>query len=338
MSRLRILLLIALVGCTGNPVASSAPPSAAGTAADPGRRCRVDSDCVPGLVCHGGTCTAPIGRECQGPGDASCPAGFECVRGCGPPVVRPGDPPPPYVCQLKGYVADCPICLAANTLIDTPSGPIPITQMRVGAPVWTTDTSGRRVPAIVGRTGTGRAPATHLMVRLVLEDGRELLASPGHPAVGGGTVGDLQPGDTYAGASVVSTDRVPYGDGATYDILPSGDTGRYWANGILVGSSLRETVPTAVVDVVLRAPPTLRRPTGPDGPVGADESGQTLPRPARRARASGALAARRGTNELLAAEADAGDTRGPGECVADELVGGPGAPVRDAACRRLRIQ
>ncbi|HEY7520084.1 MAG TPA: Hint domain-containing protein [Methylomirabilota bacterium] len=104
------------------------------------------------------------------------------------------------------------------------------------------------------------------MVRLVLEDGRELLASPGHPAVGGGTVGDLQPGDTYAGASVVSTDRVPYGDGATYDILPSGDTGRYWANGILVGSSLRETVPTAVVDVVLRAPPTLRRPTGPTAP------------------------------------------------------------------------
>ncbi|OHA50021.1 MAG: hypothetical protein A2991_01830 [Candidatus Terrybacteria bacterium RIFCSPLOWO2_01_FULL_58_14] len=133
----------------------------------------------------------------------------------------------------------CPICLAGHSLIDTPSGLAPVKDLQAGMPVWTTDKTGQRVSGVITKTAKVLVPPTHRVVHLVLHDGRELLVSPGHPVIDGRTVGDLMPGDLYAGVSVISTERVPYGESATYDILPSGDTGFYWANGILIGSTLR---------------------------------------------------------------------------------------------------
>ena len=77
------------------------------------------------------------------------------------------------------------------------------------------------------------------MVELILGDGRALFASPGHPAIDGRAIGDLVVGDLYDGAQVISSKRVPYGGEATYDVLPSGETGFYFANGILLDSALR---------------------------------------------------------------------------------------------------
>jgi len=37
---------------------------------------------------------------------------------------------------------------------------------------------------------------------------------------------------------VASADRVAYPGGATFDLLPSGSTGNYWANGVLLASTL----------------------------------------------------------------------------------------------------
>jgi hypothetical protein len=133
----------------------------------------------------------------------------------------------------------CPICLAHNTRIDTPSGPIVIQDLQAGMQIWTTDKTGQRIPAVIIKTSRVPVPKTHQMVHLILSDHRELHTSPGHPTIYGRTLGDLVPGDTYDGATVLSTERLPYDDGATYDILPSGDTGFYWADGILVGSTLR---------------------------------------------------------------------------------------------------
>ncbi len=132
----------------------------------------------------------------------------------------------------------CPICLAGNSLIDTPSGLVLVKDLQVGMAVWTTDKTGQRVSGAITKTSKVSTPPTHRMVHLVLNDGRELFVSPGHPTIDGRTVGDLAPGDLYDGVSVVSTERVPYGGNATYDILPSGNTGFYWANGILIGSTL----------------------------------------------------------------------------------------------------
>lgn len=133
----------------------------------------------------------------------------------------------------------CPICLASNSLIDTPSGLVTVKDLRVGMLVWTTNQASKRVPGIITKTSKVRAPSTHKMVRLVLSDGRELLVSPGHPTIDGRTVGDILPGEIYNGVSVISIKRVSYSEDATYDILPSGNTGFYWANGILIGSTLR---------------------------------------------------------------------------------------------------
>jgi len=63
--------------------------------------------------------------------------------------------------------------------------------------------------------------------------------SPGHPTADGRAVGSLRAGDRYDGAVVTSATLVPYGEPATYDLLPSGPTGTYWANGVLLGSTLR---------------------------------------------------------------------------------------------------
>ena len=75
----------------------------------------------------------------------------------------------------------CPVCLAGDTLIDTPLGLILVKDLQVGMSVWTTDRVGHRVPAVVTKTSKVSVPPTHRMVDLVLNDGHELFVSAGHP-------------------------------------------------------------------------------------------------------------------------------------------------------------
>ena len=129
------------------------------------------------------------------------------------------------------------VCLAGGTGIDTPNGYITVADLRVGMEVWTVDASGARVAAVIHKVANNAAPEDHHMVDVVLDDGRRLLASPGHPLADGRTLQELVPGDRVDGAQVMSVERVSYEEG-TYDLLPSGDTGHYWANGIPVGSTI----------------------------------------------------------------------------------------------------
>ena len=133
----------------------------------------------------------------------------------------------------------CPICLALGTRIATPSGDVAVQDLRAGDVVWTVDANGARVSAALVAVGNTPVPATHVVVRLALDDGRSLYVSPGHPTADGRHIGDLAAGDTLDGARIASVDRVAYAGGATYDILPAGTTGAYWANGVLLGSTLR---------------------------------------------------------------------------------------------------
>jgi hypothetical protein len=141
--------------------------------------------------------------------------------------------------QRKSTIATCPICLAEGTLIDTPAGPIVVQNLRLGMLVWTENTAGRRVAQPVTRLGKTVIPATHKVVHLVLADGRELWVSPAHPTAGGRQAGQLQAGDALDGSVVRSAALVSYAGYATYDLLPGGATGFYWANGILMGSTLK---------------------------------------------------------------------------------------------------
>ena len=140
--------------------------------------------------------------------------------------------------QEAGGQPPCPICLTRGSMIDTPGGLVPVETLRPGDPVWTLDRLGRRVAGAVVQIGSMPVPAGHQVVRLGLRDGRSVLVSPGHPLSDGHPVADLRPGDDYDGSIVASVDRLAYDGGRTFDLLPSGPNGIYWANGIELGSTL----------------------------------------------------------------------------------------------------
>ena len=133
----------------------------------------------------------------------------------------------------------CPICLAKDTLIDMPAGKAAVQSLQKGDMVWTANAAGRRVAAIVLKAAKTPVPATHKVAHIILEDARELFVSPGHPVGDGRTIGELFTGDILDGRKITGITFVSYPEGYTYDILPSGETGFYWANGILIGSTLR---------------------------------------------------------------------------------------------------
>jgi hypothetical protein len=129
------------------------------------------------------------------------------------------------------------ICLAATDRIATPAGAVLITQVRPGMMVWTRDASGRRVAAPVLAVTHTPAAAGQQILRLALSDGRVVEASSGHPTVTGRRVGDLAPGDLLDGSRVSTIEELAYA-GATWDLLPAGPSGSYWANDVLLRSTL----------------------------------------------------------------------------------------------------
>jgi hypothetical protein len=142
------------------------------------------------------------------------------------------------VLERQPGIATCPICLAEHTRVDTTEGAIAVEDLRVGDAIWSADASGARVPATIIKISRVVVPASHSMVHVVLDDGRGLWASPGHPTADGRAVGELNIGDLLDGGRIIRLERMAYYGDATYDVLPSGDTGWYWANGILMGSTL----------------------------------------------------------------------------------------------------
>jgi hypothetical protein len=132
----------------------------------------------------------------------------------------------------------CPICLARGTLIDTPAGPVPVERLRLGDAIWTLNVDGSRVAGSVIALGSTAATPDHEVVRLILEDGRAVMASPGHPLADGRLIGHLRPGDAVDGSRVVAAVREPYGSATTFDFVASGWTGVYLAGGIPLASTL----------------------------------------------------------------------------------------------------
>jgi hypothetical protein len=133
---------------------------------------------------------------------------------------------------------NCPICLDAATLIDTPAGPRPVIDLRPGDMVWTRSADGARVAAPVVEVASIAAPPGHELVRLGLADGRVVSVSPGHPTADGTPIGTLGVGDSLDGSLVVSIARVPYA-GRTWDLRPEGSTGIYWADGVALRTTLQ---------------------------------------------------------------------------------------------------
>jgi hypothetical protein len=130
-----------------------------------------------------------------------------------------------------------PICLSWGTLIDTPTGPIPVEQLQPGMLVCSVDTAGNRVIVPILKVSATLVPAKFQVVRITLNDGRTITASPGHPAADFRSLGEYRAGDILDRGKVISVEWQTYDAKATFDIRPAG-TGQYWANDILLMSTL----------------------------------------------------------------------------------------------------
>lgn len=186
---------------------------------------------------------APIATTCTDPPPFR---GAVCIQDCGDAVERDDDPPPPFIwvtpeIAKKPRYLRCPICLPEDARIATPQGQVRVVELRVGMPVFSVDEKGKQITTNIERVGSALVPASHKLVRIELSDGRTVRASPGHPTADGRVFGSLHVGDRLDNATIAHLDVVFYGKPRTFDILPTGATGAYWANGVLIGSTLGPT-------------------------------------------------------------------------------------------------
>ena len=151
--------------------------------------------------------------------------------------------------RVKGPANSCR-CLPFGAGILTPSGPIDISNINIGDTVYTSNMMGGRQLAAVLQTNKVAVPENYKMLRISLDDGRNIDASASHPFPvlindSHGMFGyqtrllkTLRIGDIFDGAKIVDIKTITYTGKYTYDILPEGGTGNYWANNILVSSTL----------------------------------------------------------------------------------------------------
>lgn len=138
-----------------------------------------------------------------------------------------------------GWCAPCNVrCLPPDARIATPAGERAVVSLSPGDLVFTLDAAGERVAAPVVRVGSVPAAAGQGVLRVTLDDGRTVRASPGHPTADGRPLAALRPGDALDGARVLAVDEVPLDAAATRDLRPAGPTGAYWADGVLLGTTL----------------------------------------------------------------------------------------------------
>jgi hypothetical protein len=107
--------------------------------------------------------------------------------------------------------------------------------------VWSLDAKGNKIAVPIISVSSAIVLPTQQIVHLVLRDGRELLASSRHPTADNRSIGELMTGSAYDGSVVDTSELIAYSGRKTYDLLPGGPTGFYWANGVLVGSTLHST-------------------------------------------------------------------------------------------------
>jgi hypothetical protein len=213
-------LLFVFAACSGSPKPDSTGSNT--TAITPG-----------GGSSDNGNCTEPK------PAPESV-----CQQDCGPPVVSANETPPAWRWVTPDEAAarangGCPRCLPPDATIATPTGEVPLSALVAGDIVWSTDVAGRRIAVPIARVDSTTAPREHALVVIELADGRAIAASPGHPTADARKLGELGVGDSLDGAKVIGVRYRPFGEARTFDLLPASVTRAYWANGVLLGSTLR---------------------------------------------------------------------------------------------------
>ena len=121
-----------------------------------------------------------------------------------------------------------------DTLISTPKGNVKISKIKFGDFVLSYNKEVVRVIKI-----SKVKVKNHKVIRVKLDNDVVLKMNLDHPI---GPIGpkfrDLMVGHEIDGHSVVLFKLIPYKEKYIYDILPQSRSGTYYANGILIGSSL----------------------------------------------------------------------------------------------------
>jgi len=160
--------------------------------------------------------------------------------------VVPSGPVLPPKCTPPDAQGSCPpgcpacVCASPDTPIETPTGPRPIAELLEGELIYSID--GGIVKAVPISRINRMAVKDHRVVRIQLDNGKQLEISAAHPTADGRSIGDLKPGDSLHGVNVTRVTVVPYQSEYTYDILPDSDTGTYFSSGALIGSTLKGRV------------------------------------------------------------------------------------------------
>jgi len=209
------------------------------------------ADVDAGPLCGGnapGSCALVPGTSCL-----SCPAGgpvenYLCTTACNtdancadaarPRCNRPSEPGAGGICTSAEFsCAWGAVCASPDTMVATPDGERPISELHTGDLVLSVDEGVLRIVPI---RATQRIPVTsHHVVRITLSSGRVVEMSEGHPTAEGAPFRTLTLGTRLGDATVAALELVPYAFDATYDILPGSDTGTYIAGGALVGTTMR---------------------------------------------------------------------------------------------------
>ncbi len=142
-------------------------------------------------------------------------------------------------------------CMPNTARILTSQGEKQIDNIQIGDSVYTFNNIDGKFLAPIIQVNKILVQKDYIMTKITLEDGRSIQASPKHPipierdyATSSKNqyeellFSEIKIGDHIDRTRVVFIEFVNYNGGFTYDILPAGESGYYWADGILVGSTL----------------------------------------------------------------------------------------------------
>ena len=142
-------------------------------------------------------------------------------------------------------------CMPNTIRILTSQGEKQIDNIQIGDSVYTFNNNDGKILAPIIQVNKIPVHCGYTMIKITLENGKSIQASLNHPipiernyASSSGNqyevllFSDIKKGDHIGNSIVVSIEFVNYNGGFTYDILPAGESGYYWADGVLVGSTL----------------------------------------------------------------------------------------------------
>ena len=142
-------------------------------------------------------------------------------------------------CGSPGQFCSRCKCLPGDAHIATPDGDRKIRELATGDRIWSEARDGSRIAVVIVETVTVPAPPGHRFLEIALEDGRVVRGSPTHPTADGTPLEALTVGAPFEGSRVSSVRRLPQPVATTHDVLPAGETGIYWVDGV----RLRTTIP-----------------------------------------------------------------------------------------------